>query len=43
MQMIIVGEVADWHDAPSGGGINLGTRLEKNLPHSDGSPSNFSF
>lgn len=42
MQMIIVGEVADWHDAPSGDGIHLGTRLE-NLPRSDGALSNFSF
>lgn len=40
MQMIIVREVADWHDAPLGDGIHLGTRLE-NLSRSDRSLSNF--
>lgn len=40
MQMIIVREVADWHDAPLGDGNHLGTRLE-NLSRSDRSLSNF--
>lgn len=40
MQMIIVREVADWHDAPLGDGIHLGTRLE-NLSRSDRSLSKF--
>lgn len=42
MQMIIVREVTDWHDAPLGDGIHLGTRLE-NLSRSDRSLSNFFF
>lgn len=41
MQMIIVREKgADWHDAPLGDGIHLGTRLE-NLSRSDRSLSHF--